>query len=291
MHDRFNGKSTNREPSVLPQSFFIIMQPLISSNQNPRLKSLVKLRDAKHRRQQGRFLIDGIREISHACRGGVAIEEIWFDIDRIDGTEFIETHLSPQQLVAVTLQPVTAEVLAKIEYGERSEGVVAVAKTPNLKLTNLILPVDPLIVVLDRVEKPGNIGAVCRTAAAANISALILSECLCDVFNPNAIRSSLGHLFSLPIAVASAAETISFLHQNKIAIKVARVQAEQHHWNTDLRSATAIVLGSEAAGLEKDWLSPALTGIKIPMDPRVDSLNVSVSAAILMYEAMRQRSG
>lgn len=267
------------------------MQPLISSSQNPRLKNLVKLRDAKHRRQQGRFLIDGIREIAHACRGGIAIEEIWFDNDRIDGLEFTETHVSPQRQAAVTLQPVTSEVLAKLEYGERSEGVIAVAKTPSLKLGNLVLPANPLIVVLDRVEKPGNIGAVCRTAAAASISALVLSECLCDVFNPNAIRSSLGHLFSLPIAVASAAETISFLNQNNIAIKVARVQAERHHWDTDLRSATAIVLGSEAAGLEKDWLSPALSGIKIPMHSKVDSLNVSVSAAILMYEAMRQRSG
>lgn len=267
------------------------MQPLISSSQNPRLKSLVKLRDAKHRRQQGRFLVDGIREIAHASRGGVAIEEIWFDRDRIDGVDFVETHLSSGQQNSAILQPVTAEVLAKLEYGERSDGVIAVARTPDLKLANLKLPTHPLIVVLDRVEKPGNIGAVCRTAAAANISALILSECLCDVFNPNAIRSSLGHLFSLPIAVASAAETISFLSQKKVAIRVARVQAERHHWDTDLRLSTAIVLGSEAAGLEKEWLSPALTGIKIPMNSKVDSLNVSVSAAILIYEAMRQRIG
>jgi len=265
------------------------MASLITSLQNVRLKSLSKLRDTKHRKREKRFLIDGQREIRQAIQGGIAIEEVWYDPERIDWEGWCQKELT-QSAQSVDSQPATAEVLARLEYGDRSEGMVAVARTPSLLLSDLKLKAAPLIVVLDGVEKPGNIGAVCRTAAAADIAAIILSDCRCEPFNPNAIRASLGLIFHVPVAVASAQETISFLNQHQITIFAARVQAADSPYRLNLSEGTALVLGSEAEGLGGAWLEDKIKGIRIPMADVVDSLNVSVSAAILVYEAVRQRS-
>lgn len=264
------------------------MQPLISSLQNPKLKQLIKLRDAKYRRQQRAILIDGLREIRQAVAGGVELKEIWFQEGLWSAEEFI-ADLQHQLPSSIIVQPVTSAVFDRLQFGDRHEGVVAVAKTPNLELGSLELGIQPLVVVIDGVEKPGNIGAICRTAAAANVTALILSDCRCEPFNPNAIRSSLGHIFRIPLATASAEETIGFLNRHGIKMHVARVQAAKSHFEADFRSGSAIVLGSEAHGLEGAWLDAKTLGIRIPMANNVDSLNVSVSAAILLYEAVRQR--
>lgn len=265
------------------------MASLITSLQNVRLKSLSKLRDTKHRKREKRFLVDGQREIRQAIQGGIEIEEVWYDPERVDWEEWCQRELG-QSTLRVDSQPATAEVLTRLEYGDRSEGMVAVARTPPLRLSDLKLKAAPLIVVLDGVEKPGNVGAVCRTAAAAEVAAIILSDCRCEPFNPNAIRASLGLVFHVPVAVASAQETISFLNQHRVAIFAARVQAADSPYRLDLSAGTALVLGSEAEGLGGAWLDGKIRGIRIPMADIVDSLNVSVSAAILVYEAVRQRS-
>ena len=266
------------------------MAPLITSLQNTRLKALAKLHDAKHRKRERRVLVDGQREILQAFLGGVEIDELWFDPERIDAERWLSEN-AQGHLSSAVIQPATAEVLERLQYGERSEGMVAVAKLPDCHWDRLKWSTTPLIVVLDGVEKPGNIGAVCRTAAAAGVDAIVLSDCRCEAFNPNAIRSSLGLLFRVPVVVASARETIEKLKQWNIAIYVARVQAAVPPYQADLTKSAALVLGSEAEGLGGDWLAADLHGLRIPMDERVDSLNVSVSAAILMYEALRQRRG
>lgn len=264
------------------------MAPVITSLQNTRLRMLVKLHDAKHRKREQRVLIDGQREILQAIAGGVELEEIWFDPERMD----VEAWLSESATNAVKvtcLQPATADVLRRLQYGDRDEGVVAVAKVPQWTWNKLTVRQHPLFVVLDGVEKPGNIGAVCRTAVAAGVDAILLSDCRCEAYNPNAIRSSLGLLFRVPVIAATADETIAKLREWQVPIYVARVQATIAPHQADLRTSAALVLGSEAEGLGGQWLNKDLTGVRIPMDSRVDSLNVSVSAAILMYEAVRQR--
>jgi TrmH family RNA methyltransferase len=264
------------------------MAPVITSLQNARLKMLAKLHDAKHRKREQRVLIDGQREILQAIAGGVEIDEIWFDPERVD----VEAWLSESATDAVTVscfQPAANDVLERLLYGDRNEGLVAVAKVPQWTWNKLKVRQHPLFVVLDGVEKPGNIGAVCRTAVAAGVDAILLSDCRCEAYNPNAIRSSLGLLFRVPVIVATADETIEKLKQRQVPIYVARVQATIAPYEADLRNSAALVLGSEAEGLGGKWLDKDLTGVRIPMDSRVDSLNVSVSAAILMYEAVRQR--
>jgi TrmH family RNA methyltransferase len=264
------------------------MASLITSLQNSRLKALAKLHDAKHRKRERLVLVDGQREILQAILGGVEIVELWFDPERVDVERWLSENVRGKSSVGVT-QPATAEVLERLQYGDRNEGMVAVAKLPDCNWNRLNLSSAPLILVLDGVEKPGNIGAVCRTAAATGVDAIILSDCRCEAFNPNAIRSSLGLLFRIPVIEASSRETIETLRQLQVPIFVARVQAAVPPFQADLKKSAAIVLGSEADGLGGEWLASDLNGLRIPMDQRVDSLNVSVSAAILMYEAMRQR--
>lgn len=265
------------------------MAPLITSLQNSRLKLLAKLHDAKHRKREQRVLVDGQREILQALAGGVGIEELWFDPEKIDVDSWLED-VGSASVSSMQLQPATAEVLQRLQYGDRNEGMVAVAKVPRWNWEHLQINAKPLIVVLDGVEKPGNIGAVCRTAVAAGVNAIVLSDCRCEAFNPNAIRSSLGLLFRLPVITASAAEAIERLKDLRVQIYVARVQAAVPPYEANLHDAAAIVMGSEADGLGGPWLDSSLQGLRIPMDERVDSLNVSVSAAILMYEAVRQRT-
>jgi TrmH family RNA methyltransferase len=264
------------------------MAPLITSLQNSRLKALAKLHDAKYRKREQRVLIDGQREIRQAIAGGVVVEEIWFDPERLDVDSWYD-NFERKALANANIQPANAEVLQKLQYGDRNEGLVAVARTPQWNWSDLSGCAKPLIVILDRIEKPGNIGAVCRTAVAAGVNAVVLSDCPGEAYNPNAIRSSLGLIFRIPILVATAAQVANALKQLEVPIYVARVQATKQPYQIDFKQGAAIVLGSEAEGLQGIWLEGGLHGVRIPMDERVDSLNVSVSAAILMYEAVRQR--
>lgn len=261
------------------------MKPTIQSPQNQQIKLVSKLRDAGTRRQTGCFIIDGLQEIERAIAEGIQIDCVYFagEVASLHGN--LQRKLQPEQL-----QPVSSNVMRKIAYGDRESGLVAVAKAPSLGIERLLVASKtPLILVLDRIEKPGNLGACLRTAAATGADAVILTNPICDVFNPNAIRASRGCLFSVPLAVATIDEVMRLCGQSKIPIFTARVDGELDFWQVDFRGGAAIVFGNEAAGLQAAWGPSKCKSIVIPMAGDTDSLNVSISAAVTLYEAVRQR--
>jgi TrmH family RNA methyltransferase len=180
-------------------------------------------------------------------------------------------------------------VLARVAFGQRSDGVVAIVGTPVTALADLVLRPDPLVVVVEAIEKPGNLGAIIRTADGAGADAVIAAEPRTDLFNPNAIRASLGTIFALPVVAAPATETIDWLAAHGIRPVAARVDAPAAYTDIDLRGPLAIVLGSEAGGLSDAWTEARVQPVAIPMHGTADSLNVSIAAAVLLYEARRQR--
>lgn len=261
------------------------MKPTLQSPQNQQIKQVIKLRDASTRREMGYFIIDGAREIERALADGFQLDCLYFPVGSTFLFEGLINRLDPEQL-----QPVSSAVMRKLAYGDRETGLVAVAKTPSLEIERLqFASKKPLILVLDGIEKPGNLGACLRTAAATGVDAVILTNPICDVFNPNAIRASRGCLFSVPLAVAKSDEVMRLCEQLKIPLFAARVDGAMDFWQADFRGGAAIVLGNEAAGLQAGWDSSKCRSIVIPMCDETDSLNVSISAAVTLYEAVRQR--
>ncbi len=264
------------------------MKPVIESLQNPRIKQAMRLRESsRHRKELCRTIIDGWREISVAINAGVKIETVFVDAADLPVESSQPAWLSH---LGECLQPVSARVFEKLSYGQRGTGAVAIACTPDMTLDRLQLPDGALVLVLDRAEKPGNIGAVVRTAASAGAAAVILVDPACEVFNPNAIRASLGTVFSLPIAVSSLEPLAQWFDEQKMRVVRACVDGSLSMWQVDLTGRMAIVLGSEAHGLGTEWARPNWQAIRIPMAVGADSLNLSVSAAVLCYEAIRQRT-
>jgi RNA methyltransferase, TrmH family len=262
------------------------MKPTIQSVHNATIKTVLKLRDAGVRRQKKQFLIDGVQEVSLAVANEFHIECVYYPES---GSEAEENSLLAAGLPVSTLQPVSAAVMRKLAYGDRESSFVAVARYPSLELSHLKFTNPALILVLDGIEKPGNLGAAMRTAAAAGVHAVVLTNPVCDVFNPNAIRASRGTMFSLPIAVTTPAEFINLCQTIGVGINTARVDGSTSLWKSEFQGATAIVLGSEAHGLDQSWPSPPCRAFHIPMQDSTDSLNVSISAALALYEAVRQR--
>ena len=265
-----------------------MIQPPITSLTNPRVKAAVRLRDRRERESTGLTIVDGAREILRALDSGVRVETAFLAEDLLrtpDG------HAAADRLrhrpTTILASPA---VLAKVAFGERSDGIVAIVETPTIGLADIVLPDDPLIVVVEGVEKPGNLGAVLRTADGAGANALIAADPRTDLFNPNAIRASLGTIFALPVVAATSAETIVWLTERGIRPVAAIVDAPTDYTAADLRGPLAIVLGSEADGLSPTWRDPRVTPIAIPMHGIADSLNVSIAAAIVLYEAVRQRN-
>ena len=260
---------------------------LITSPRNPRIKAAARLRVRRQRERQGRFLIDGAREIGRALDRRFPIEEIYWCAELADG---LATELANQaeQLGVVVVQ-VTPLVASRLAYGERDDGLIAVATTPARHIDDLSLPPAGLVAVLEGVEKPGNIGAILRSADAAGVNAVIIADGGTDLFNPNTIRASLGVIFSMPIAVATSSATRRWLTSCGLAIFAARVDAERLYTEADYRGPTAFILGSEATGLSPEWRTADVQPIRLPMHGAADSLNVSTTAAILFYEAVRQR--
>lgn len=260
----------------------------IHSPQNPRIKRVLKLRDRRGRDKLQRIVIDGWREVDYARQAGVRIEEAFFPADQ---------PLDPARLQLLRqlrsgrceLIEVAPAVHAKIAFGHRLE-LVGVATVPATGLEQLDLPAAPLIAVLDSVEKPGNFGAVVRSADAAGIHAVVAAEAGTDLFNPNAIRASLATVFSVPVAAGSREDVLQWLRQRVERIFVARVDGAIDYREADLRGAIAIVLGSEARGVSVAWDRLSPLGVRLPMLGTADSLNVSATAAVLFYEALRQRS-
>lgn len=258
----------------------------ITSIQNPYIKSLVQLQEkAKVRKQTGTFLIEGQREIELAIKGGYEIETVLF-LPEIISEKEIKNHINSSE---VEIIEISKEVYQKLAYRDTTEGIIAVARTKSLALSDLKLSKNPLILVGESIEKPGNIGAILRTADAANIDAVIIVNPKSDLYNPNIVRSSVGCLFTRQIAIGTTAEVIAFLKENNINIYAATLQDSTEYHTQNYLTPTALVVGTEATGLSEQWRTESTKNIIIPMQGEIDSMNVSVAAAILLFEAKRQR--
>jgi TrmH family RNA methyltransferase len=257
------------------------------STKNPRVKATVALRDRRERDETGRTIIDGARELSRAIAGGAQVVEVYVDEAALDGEGLdAVTRARAAGAVIVRCSPIVVDRLA---FGARSEGLVATVRVPDLTLASLELPPSALVVVLEGVEKPGNLGAVLRSADGAGADAVIVADPRTDLFNPNAIRASLGTIFAVPVAAGSSEEVRAFLAAQGLRIMAARVGATASYTATDLTGPVALVLGSEADGLTAAWDGDGVVPISLPMLGIADSLNVSITAAVLLYEARRQR--
>lgn len=260
----------------------------ISSIKNPLIKELHQLKEkSRIRKKADRFLIEGIREISLAVKGQYEIETLLFD-SSIISFERIEELFPIKDLEVIE---VTSEVYDKLAYRSTTEGIIAISKTKILKLNDIKFRTStPLILVAEAPEKPGNIGALLRTADAAKVDAFLIANPKTDIYNPNIIRSSIGCVFTNQIAVGTTEEILQFLKTNNINIFCAAlVDKAETYCKQNYTEATALVVGTEADGLSKEWLRNSFKNVIIPMQGEIDSLNVSVSAGILIFEAKRQR--
>ncbi len=273
----------------------------ISSTQNTGVKHVVALQQKSSlRRREGVFVVEGRREITHCLEAGYEIESLYlcpplYEHAELTDKQGHEADSRVDEIIAkvnntVRISEVTPIVYDKMAYRGGTEGMIAVVKSHELTLEDLNLPENPLIVVLESVEKPGNLGAILRSADAASADAVVVCDPLTDIYNPNLIRSSIGAIFTVPCIACSTEECISFLKERGIRILTAQLQDSHPYYDTDMRCGTAIVMGTESTGLSSTWRTAADAHIRIPMLGRLDSLNVSVSTAILLFEAVRQRS-
>ncbi len=271
---------------------------IITSPQNAHIKHVVALQQKSSlRRKEGLFVVEGRREIEHCIECGYEVVELFTVLSEESAPSGRADSL--QLTVDYPATIVSRQVYEKMAYRGSTEGLMAVVKVKDHRLFSLLAPHStlherfslhsPLIIVLERVEKPGNLGAILRTAEAAGVDAVMVCDPLTDLYNPNLIRASIGGVFSVPVAVCTSEECIRFLKERHIHILTAQLQDSYEYYDYDMRQATAIVMGTESTGLTQQWREAADAHIRIPMLGRLDSLNVSVSAAILMYEAVRQR--
>ena len=269
----------------------------ITSAQNPKIKNLLLLQEkSKARKEQGLFVVEGRRELEHCLEAGFKVRTVFICPEIIDSAAnyfsqgFAKNQFSAESsAVDVVVIEIPEQLYRKVAYRESTEGIIAEVEYKELKLSDLKLPENPLVMVLESVEKPGNLGAVLRSADAAGVDAVIFCDPLTDLYNPNLIRASIGAVFTVPTVAASSEETIAFLQERGIQILTAQLQDSSLYYDIDMRRGTALVMGTEATGLTDLWRKAASAHIRIPMLGRLDSLNVSVSAAILLFEAVRQR--
>ena len=297
----------------------------VTSAQNPKIRNLLLLQEkSKARREQGLFVVEGRRELQHCLEAGFTVRTV-FVCPEVAGLSSRPSEASGEIFPAdsfaslgmtkdissgTTLtchseeaggrrknlagEPLVIEIpealYRKVAYRESTEGIIAEVECRNIGLEDLDLPENPLVVVLEAVEKPGNLGAVLRSADAARADAVIVCDPLTDLWNPNLIRASLGGIFTVPTVVASSEETIAWLKAHGIRILTAQLQDSSWYYNVDMTVGTALVMGTESTGLTQIWRDAADAHIRIPMLGRLDSLNVSVSTAILLFEAVRQRN-
>ena len=259
----------------------------ITSAQNAKIKDLLALQEkSKERRRKGLFVVEGRRELLHCIEAGYEPYAAFFCPEIISEADFKEI----SEKCDCSFFEIPRHLYDKVAYRGGTEGVIAELKCKDMSLEALKVKENPLIVVLEAVEKPGNLGAVLRSADAAGVDAVIVCDPLTDMYNPNLIRSSIGAIFTVPVATASSEETIAWLKERGIRIYTAQLQDSEWYYDTDMKGGTAIVMGTEATGLTGTWRKAADAHIKIPMLGKLDSLNVSVSAAILIFEAVRQRN-
>jgi TrmH family RNA methyltransferase len=259
----------------------------ITSGTNPRIKATAALRQRAERDRRGLTVVDGARELGRVVEGGAAVEEAFVCPEMVgDDTAKLVGLLRDRGVPTIE---VSRAVLGRLAFGERADGIVAVVRMPPVDIDRLTVGPDALMVVLEGIEKPGNLGAVLRTADGAGADAVVVADPRTDPWNPNVIRASLGTNFSVPVAVATSTRTRAWLADRAVAMVAARVDAPLPYTESDLRGPTALILGSETAGLSEAWAGPGVTAVRVPMRGAADSLNVSVTAAILLYEARRQR--
>ncbi|MGP1675315.1 MAG: TrmH family RNA methyltransferase [Candidatus Limnocylindrales bacterium] len=262
--------------------------PTLASPSNPRIRAAARLRERRDRESTGLTLVDGARELRRALANAIEIVEVFVCEPLLVG-EDARAVLDSLRGGGVPITTTTEAAFAKLAFGDRAEGLVAVIRAPIGRLADLILPTDPLIVVVEGVEKPGNIGAILRSTDGAGADALIAASPRTDLTNPNVIRASAGTIFAVPIAAAPTEAVIAWLRAQGIRILAARVTDGGPYTDADLTGSVAVVLGSEADGLTDAWHAPDIAAVHLPMHGIADSLNVSVSAAVLLYEARRQR--
>lgn len=260
---------------------------MLTSVRNPRVKEVVKLRNRRHRDRLRRFVVEGTRELSCAMDSGLALatlyycEELLADagrsvVDRIAATD-------------VDSQPTSRTVFERMSYRDTPDGVLGVAPIPELQLGRLPAADDALWLVAARIEKPGNLGAMLRSADAAGVAGVLIADAATDVFNPNVVRASMGTLFSVPVAAASASDVRQWLQARGIRAVAARPDAVVEYTEANLTGAVAVVVGSEHRGLGAGWSAPGSESVRIPMSGRADSINAAMAATVLLFEARRQR--
>ncbi|HYG03003.1 MAG TPA: RNA methyltransferase [Chryseosolibacter sp.] len=256
----------------------------ITSTQNPKVKSLLALEKPRERRKQGLFIIEGKKEIRMAMDAGYKIGNLFFCDEMISLADLHDLNTDNKLVI-----PVSKDVFDKIAVRENSGGVLAVAEQKAHNLKQLKLSGNPLVLILEGVEKPGNLGAILRTADAAGVDAVIICDPQTDFYNPNVIRSSIGCVFSTQIASATSEETINWLREMKIKIYCTYLKASKPYHLVDYLKPSAIVMGTEATGLSDIWVQHADANIIIPMQGKIDSMNVSTAASVVVFEARRQR--
>ena len=295
----------------------------ITSATNPKIKNLLLLQEkSKARRERGLFVVEGQRELQHCIEAGYKVHTVFVCPEIIDPSSVSdllrmtdsrghskqhschsdqrschseqhschsEQHSCHSERSEESIIEVPTTLYKKIAYREGTEGIIAEVEAKHIGLEDLALPENPLIVVLEAVEKPGNLGAVLRSADAAKADAVIVCDPLTDLYNPNLIRASIGAIFTVPTVAATSEETIAFLKARGIQILTAQLQDSSLYYDVDMKRGTAIVMGTESTGLTDIWRRAASAHIRIPMLGQLDSLNVSVSASILLFEAVRQR--
>ena len=255
---------------------------VISSAQNPKLKHLLRLQEkSKLRREEGLFVVEGRRELEHCIEAGFRVRTLFVCPEIAGAVDFVsDSYIElPESLYK------------KVAYRDSTEGIIAEVEYKSLTLKDLRLGENPLIVVLESVEKPGNLGAVLRSADAAGADAVIVCDPLTDIYNPNLVRASIGAVFTVPTVAASSDEVIPWLKEKGIRILTAQLQDSSLYYDYDMKGGTALVMGTESTGLTERWRQAADAHIRIPMLGKLDSLNVSVSTAILLFEVVRQRHG
>jgi TrmH family RNA methyltransferase len=260
----------------------------ITSPANPRIKAAVRLRDRGERESTGLTLVDGGRELLRALDAGIPVREAFVCAELIRAGDVAEA-IERLRQAGVVLLDVSPPVFAKVAFGGRAEGVVAVVEIPSADLSAVHLPTDPLILVVEGVEKPGNLGAILRSADGAGADAVVAASSRTDLFNPNTVRASLGTIFAVPIAAASTEKVLAWLRVHDIRILAARPDAGRLATEVDLTGPIAIAVGAEADGLGGGWNAPDVLAVRIPMLGVADSLNVASASAVLLYEARRQR--
>lgn len=260
------------------------MMTTITSTQNPKVKNLLSLEKPRERKRQGVFVVEGMKEIGLAVKAGYTIENLFFCEELITEADARALGVRDSLLISVS-----REVFEKIAIRENSGGVVAIGRQRDHSLEALRMSANPLVLILESVEKPGNLGAILRTADAAGLDAVIICDPKTDFYNPNVIRSSVGCLFTSQVASATSEDTLSWLQRSSITPYSTYLKASRPYHRVDFTGPSAIVMGTESTGLSDIWIGQEQTRIIIPMKGHADSMNVSTAAAVIVFEALRQR--